>query len=60
LYEGTLNHEKKYMACYLENERSTFVATTHKDKIVGVSTSIPLSGNSAITRDKQQKTNFAA
>lgn len=42
LYEGTIDYEKKYLQVYLESSNSLFVAVKDQERLVGLSSAIPL------------------
>jgi GNAT superfamily N-acetyltransferase len=42
LYEGDLGYEREYLAKYAESENSFLVIAKYQDRIVGVSTCLPL------------------
>ncbi|MBD5778321.1 GNAT family N-acetyltransferase [Pelagicoccus sp. NFK12] len=42
LYEGSLDYESEYLLSYAESQRSVFALAFDGDKVVGVSTGLPL------------------
>lgn len=50
LYEGTLAYEKAYLETYARAERSLLFAVYHNDRMVGATTALPLSDETAEVR----------
>lgn len=42
LYDGNLEYEEKYLQSYLKSDRSAFILAKEKEKVIGVSTCLPL------------------
>jgi GNAT superfamily N-acetyltransferase len=42
LYDGTLDNEEKYLSHYAQSEQSFFALVLNQDRVVGISTGLPL------------------
>ncbi len=43
LYDGDIDYERRYLATYAQSEHSLFVLALDGDRVIGVSTGVPLS-----------------
>jgi GNAT superfamily N-acetyltransferase len=55
LYEGSLEHEKEYLQTYSHSERSFLFAVYDEQRMVGATTCIPLSDETADVREPFEK-----
>jgi GNAT superfamily N-acetyltransferase len=55
LYEGSLDYEKSYTASYATDEHALLAVAFDDEKIVGISTGIPLNSNALIVKDLKRK-----
>lgn len=59
LYEGSVDYEKDYLKTYMESERSFLFAVYDGDKMVGATTAIPLSDETADIRRPFEAARYA-
>jgi len=48
LYKGTYDYEKQYLQGFIKDEKSTIAIAMHNNKIIGISTGLPLESESDI------------